>query len=275
MIEIPESTVLAQQINRVLKGKTIVNVIAAKSPHKFAWFYKNPEDYSARLRGKAVETAEGLGSMVEIAANDAILLFGDGVRLTFHPNDSEVPEKHQLLIEFEGRSFLSASVQMYGGLWCFRSGDFDNPYYKITKEKPLPTSECFTKTYYENMIDGPEVQKLGMKAFLATEQRIPGLGNGVLQDILYEARLHPKRKVGSLSKEEKSILYKTIKALLLEMIQKGGRDTENDLFGNKGAYLTKMSKHTVVKPCPRCGTTIVKESYLGGSIYYCPTCQQA
>lgn|GEM_PF-2077218 len=30
------------------------------------------------------------------------------------------------------------------------------------------------------------------KAFLATEQRIPGLGNGVLQDILWTARIHPK-----------------------------------------------------------------------------------
>jgi hypothetical protein len=36
---------------------------------------------------------------------------------------------------------------------------------------------------------GQEVKKLSLKALLATEQRIPGLGNGVLQDILFKARM--------------------------------------------------------------------------------------
>ncbi|MFA6873005.1 MAG: zinc finger domain-containing protein, partial [Bacteroidaceae bacterium] len=28
------------------------------------------------------------------------------------------------------------------------------------------------------------------------------------------------------------------------------------------------------QPCPRCGNQIRKEAYMGGSIYYCPTCQK-
>jgi formamidopyrimidine-DNA glycosylase len=275
MIEIPESKVLAKQINETLIGKKIIGVTSAKSPHKFAWFYKKPEDYPALLEGKLILHAEGIGSMVEITANDAILLFGDGVRLSFHHSIDELPEKHQLLLEFEDHTYLSASVQMYGGVWCFPNGEFDNSYYQIAKAKPSPLSDAFTETYFIDMITDRTIQKLGMKAFLATEQRIPGLGNGVLQDILFEARLHPKRKAGSISGEQISALYRTLRELLSVMIQKGGRDTEHDLFGNMGGYLTKMSKHTVAKPCPRCGTTIVKESYLGGSIYYCPTCQQA
>jgi formamidopyrimidine-DNA glycosylase len=43
---------------------------------------------------------------------------------------------------------------------------------------------------------------LSAKAFLATEQRIPGLGNGVLQDILFTAGIHPKRKMAAISEEE-------------------------------------------------------------------------
>ena len=34
-----------------------------------------------------------------------------------------------------------------------------------------------------------------------------------------------------------------------------------------------LKKYTAGKACPRRGETIVKENYLGGSIYYCRGCQ--
>ncbi|TLN02797.1 endonuclease VIII, partial [bacterium] len=112
-----------------------------------------------------------------------------------------------------------------------------------------------------------------LKAFLATEQRIPGLGNGVLQDILFNARLHPKKKLGTTDARQRETLFDTVVTTLHEMTASGGRDTERDLFGNPGGYATKMSKFTAGNPCAECGSTIVKEAYLGGSVYYCPGCQ--
>lgn len=38
----------------------------------------------------------------------------------------------------------------------------------------------------------PSNKKLTAKAFLAAEQRIPGLGNDVLQDILWDAGIDPR-----------------------------------------------------------------------------------
>ena len=58
-----------------------------------------------------------------------------------------------------------------------------------------------------------------------------------------------------------------------EMAENGGRDTETDLFGNPGRYVTIMSRNHVGKPCPACGTQIRKAAYMGGSIYFCPDCQ--
>jgi formamidopyrimidine-DNA glycosylase len=115
--------------------------------------------------------------------------------------------------------------------------------------------------------------KLGAKAFLATEQRIPGIGNGVLQDILFQARVHPKKKINTCTEKEKKVLFTATKAVLLDRFRHGGRDTENDLFGNPGDYKTKLSKKTSGKPCPNCGSIIAKENYLGGSIYFCAQCQ--
>mgnify|MGYP001285299221 CR=1 FL=1 len=114
---------------------------------------------------------------------------------------------------------------------------------------------------------------LSAKAFLATEQRFPGIGNGVLQDILYEAGIHPKRKVSTLSDEDTDRLEQSVVSTLREMIRLGGRDTEKDLFDQSGGYVTAMSKNTVGTACRRCGSVIVKESYMGGSVYYCPGCQ--
>jgi formamidopyrimidine-DNA glycosylase len=274
MIELPEAINLSRQLNETISGKKITGAIAGFSPHKFAWYHGDPKDYDALLRGKTIGAAAGRGGLLEVRAGNAVLLFGDGVVLKFHTGDEKRPRKHQLLIEFKDNTAISASVQMYGGLWCFREGEFHNRYYEVAKSKPSPLSDDFNEAYFDHLIASPDVQKLSVKAFLATKQRIPGLGNGVLQDILYNARIHPKRKVATITRGEMESMFNYVKATLQEMTAQGGRDTEKDLFGKPGGYTTRVSKNTVGEPCPVCGGMIIKEPYLGGSIYFCDGCQK-
>ncbi|OQB24218.1 MAG: Formamidopyrimidine-DNA glycosylase [Firmicutes bacterium ADurb.Bin182] len=274
MLEIPEAVTAAAQINKTAAGKRILNVIAAHSSHKFAWYSGEPALYNALLSGRSIDAAAAVGGMVQIMAGDSVLLLGDGVSLRFLEFGEPRPEKHQLLIEFEDGTALCASVQMYGGLWCFKDGEFDNPYYILAKEKPSPVTDRFDRHYFETILTRPENAGLSAKALLAAEQRIPGLGNGVLQDILFEARIHPKKKVNTFSQVEKEALYSSVKSVLLRMVESGGRDTEKDLFGNPGGYRTKLSRNTAGKPCPVCGTLIQKEAYMGGSVYFCGNCQK-
>lgn len=273
MIELIEAKVLAEQMNAVVRGKRISNVITLQSPHKFAFFQGDPEDYEGLLKGKVIGQASPNGGQLKVEIEDLIFVFGDGVNLQYHEMNAKRPVKHQLLLEFEDGSALSGSVQMYGFLLCINEKEFDNPYYLVAKEKPSPLTKEFDQTYFMGILTAKSAEKLSAKAILATEQRIPGLGNGVLQDILYQAGIHPKRKVGTFTESEKGQLFKSIKNTLQEMVDQGGRDTEKDLFGNRGGYKTKLSKHTAGKPCPICGHTIMKEAYLGGSIYYCEGCQ--
>ncbi len=274
MLELPEAYILAGQINENLIGKRIMNVTAAQSPHKFAWYHGDPQKYHELLSGKIIESAVSYGGMVNIFVEDSMLVFGEGISLKFHYAGEERPKKHQLLVEFEDFSALSATVQMYGGLWCFKDGEFDNQYYQIAKDKPSPLTDKFDKEYFNRILEAPGAEKLSAKALLATEQRIPGLGNGVLQDILYNCGIHPKRKVSSFTDSEKNAIFNSIKSTLAEMVCLGGRDTERDLFGCPGGYKTKVSKNTVDKACPKCGSIIIKEAYMGGNIYYCPQCQK-
>jgi formamidopyrimidine-DNA glycosylase len=275
MIEIPEAFVLARQVKEKCGGKTIGQVVVNQSPHKYVFFYGDPQDYEARLRGAVIEGAAALGGLVEVRASGLRrLLFGDGVHLRFHESDEGVPKKHQLLVVFGDGSGLSGSVQMYGGLWCYLEGELDNPYYETARAKPSPLSEVFNAEYFQGIITRPDVQKLSLKACLATEQRIPGLGNGVLQDVLWRAGLHPKRKVQTLNEAEVTGLFSALKDVPAKMAALGGRDTETDLMGNRGGYLTTMSRLHLGQACSVCGESVVKEAYLGGSIYFCPGCQR-
>jgi formamidopyrimidine-DNA glycosylase len=201
------------------------------------------------------------------------MVFSDGVNLRCYNEGDKLPDKHQLLLEFNDGSSLVGWVQMYGGLSAFPEGKNDNKYYLMAKAKPSPLSSDFDEDYFKSLFDAGTA-KLSLKAFLATEQRIPGLGNGVLQDILFNAKMHPKKRAGTLSATDQKVLFDSIKKTLLEMTAKGGRDTENDLLGKPGAYKTKLSKHTVGQPCLVCRTLLKKEAYLGGSIYYCAGCQR-
>jgi formamidopyrimidine-DNA glycosylase len=84
MIELPEAAVLAQQLNTAVRTKTIRQVNAGQSPHKFAWYSGDPAGYPGLLTGKTVGAAASLGGMVEIQVEDMALLFSDGVNLRFH-----------------------------------------------------------------------------------------------------------------------------------------------------------------------------------------------
>ena len=117
-------------------------------------------------------------------------------------------------------------------------------------------------------------EKLSVKAFLATKQRFIGIGNGVCQDILFYAGLHPKRKMNTLTKDEINTLFFSMKQTLQQMVLEGGRDSEKNIYGEKGGYHCVMSAGHYKDGCPKCGGRIQKEQYLGGSIYYCPHCQK-
>jgi len=94
-----------------------------------------------------------------------------------------------------------------------------------------------------------------------------------LQDVLWNAHIHPKRKLETLADKDMETLFHSVKSTLTEMRDGGGRDTERDLFGKPGGYRTILSSKTLAYPCPACGGGLRREAYLGGNIYFCPVCQ--
>jgi len=273
MLEIPESKTISLQAGNTLAGKKITEVFNATSHHKFAWFHGDPSGYGKILKGRQVKSAKGHGMFIDIHCDDnTFITIGEGTNMKYYLPDEQPPEKYQLLVVFNDGSFIACTVAMYGGIWVYK-GIFDNSDHQLSLNSISPLSDAFDESYFDTIIKRTS-KDLSAKALLATEQRIPGVGNGVLQDILFNAGIHPKRKKSALSDPEKTDLFRSLKFTLKNMTELGGRDTEKDFFGDSGGYITILSKNTVRQACPRCGDLIVKETYLGGTVYYCPTCQK-
>jgi len=118
-------------------------------------------------------------------------------------------------------------------------------------------------------------EKRSVKGLLTQDQLIPGLGNSIAQDMLFKARLHPRHPIGALTGAQRRRLYNAIVRTVRQVIAQGGRYDEFDLYGIPGGYVRRMDAKATGKPCPECGAIIVKEPYLGGACYFCPTCRAA
>ena len=272
MIELPEAITIGRQVEQTLAGRKVTNVYGATHLHKFTFFNGNPDEYRDLLAGREVKSATGKGIFVDVSLDEAVFLsIFDGTNMRYGRPGDPVPPKYQMLLTFDDESFVSFTTSMYGGIYVFRH-TLDNKYRTLSLNSVSPLSEQFDEACFEQMF-AAEKKNISAKAFLATEQRIPGLGNGVLQDILFHAKLHPKRKIFSLSDPEKATLFQSLKNTLQAMVDGGGRDTETDFLGDKGRYRSVLSKNTYTSPCPCCGGIITKEAYMGGSVYYCPECQ--
>lgn len=273
MLELPESYTISGQMKRTLTGKIISYIEVLHTPHGFAFFHGDIKSYGDLLEGQTVVDAVCHGGMIEMDTEDCMVVFADGAYPRYYEDKKKFPKKHQLAIYFDDETAVFVSIQMYGFIYVLPKGKCTEGYYISSVSKTDPLCDEFTFEYFRSLYPANH-KKFTAKAFLATEQRIPGLGNGVLQDILWDAGIDPRFDMREASEEDFMALYTSIKKILKEMCEGGGRDTEKDLFGQKGKYTTQLSKNSLLEPCIRCGHEIHKASFLGGTVYYCENCQK-
>lgn len=273
MLEYPEVVTITKQFNETINGKTVTSVLPPVKPHKFCWFNGDPTLYEKEISNSVIKNSEGFGIFVEINfSNGKHLCINDGVHARYFSNNnsSDIPNNYQLLINFSDNSCLVFTVAMYGGIYL-HDGNYDNDYYLKSRKSFTPNSKNFKDCFYEQINNCKKT--MSAKAFLATDQHFPGIGNGVIQDILFNAKINPKTPISTLTETEKDNLFSCTIETLSKMTELSGRNTEIDIYGENGLYKTLMSKDTYTQPCPICGSSITKETYLGGSVYYCLNCQ--
>ncbi|HET6442983.1 MAG TPA: DNA-formamidopyrimidine glycosylase family protein [candidate division Zixibacteria bacterium] len=275
MFELPECITLVRQMNSALKGREITNGNLGNSPHKFVWYKQSEDDFARLIKGKTIGESYVQGRWIIAPIEPGyVLVIGEcGGKVLFHETGEKLPKKYHLSITFVDGSYLTITTQMWGAMELYVEGEeLERDYIKGMRTTPVETG--FTYEYFDGLIEefGSE-KKRSAKSLLTQEQIIPGLGNAIAQDILYQAKLHPKHPIGDLDDGQRQRLYAAIVGTVQEAIEKGGRYDEYDLFGSKGGYVRIMDKNATGKLCIRCGGVVEKIQYLGGACYLCPTCQ--
>ena len=198
MIELPEALTLARQFNENIVGKTVLRVLPPTKPHKFCWFAGDPADYDGKIAGCKITSAYGFGIYCGLCFDNGMRLsLNDGVNPRLYCDGNE-PKNYQLLIMLSGGVSLAFTVAMYGGI-VLHDDDYDNEYYVKSRGYVSPFSPEFEAFYYDRLAGIKP--SLSAKAFIATEQRFPGIGNGTAQDILFAAKINPRRKMSNRSEE--------------------------------------------------------------------------
>ncbi len=195
---------------------------------------------------------------------------GGGERIALHRDEKTLPKKHQLLLGFTDGGFLTVTVQGWGSAMLFHQSEVaDHPW--VGKPGISPLSDAFTFEFFDGRFSElKENDASSVKFFMVSKPGVWGVGNGCLQDILFRARIHPRRRALDLGADQRRALYAAIRETLRQMVALGGRDSELDLYGQPGAYRRVLSSETIGKPCPECGAPIEKIQYLGGASYFCP-----
>ncbi|MCX6842752.1 MAG: endonuclease VIII [candidate division WOR-3 bacterium] len=276
MFELPECVTLTRQMSETLRGKTVQRGRLGNSPHKFVWYNRKPAEFERLTRSKTVGTATARGRWMFVPLEPGyVMVFGEcGGRLLYHEPGAGLPAKYHLLLELSDGSALSVTTQMWGAMELFEQGREQERKY-IKGMRPTPVDKEFTLGYFSRLVDElTKGEKRSVKGLLTQEQLVPGLGNSIAQDIMFRAGLHPRHAIAELPQAQRRGLHSAIVKTVRDVLSKGGRSDELDLFGEPGGYERILSGRTAGKPCPVCGTKIEKAAYLGGACYFCPKCQE-
>ncbi len=146
---------------------------------------------------------------------------------------------------------------------------------RLSSLGPEPLGEGFGVEYLRETIGSRRAQ---IKPLILDQKVVAGIGNIYADEILFDARLHPRRKADTLSDEEWATLRGAIRENLAAGVEHRGTTVRlyKDVLGRPGEhqnYLRVFERHG--KPCPSaCGGVVVRESVGGRPTHYCPECQR-
>ena len=112
------------------------------------------------------------------------------------------------------------------------------------------------------------------KATLMDQSRIAGIGNLWADEILFQARIHPRTKIARLTDGEIAAMYRAVRRALPVGIASNAGD-DSFVARLPSSYLLKQRWRTPAqRRCPRCGGPIKTLTAAGRTTHVCPRCQK-
>ncbi len=211
------------------------------------------------LKGESFEDTDRRGKylFLETGGGPCLALhFGMTGRVEYYREGQEDPGHSLAVFKLGNEHRLSViSVRKLGKIYV-RGGKED-----LIGEKGLgPDALSLDREQFLDVLDG----KRGMiKSALMDQSTISGMGNIYSDEILYQAGLRPKRKVGDLEKGETARLHEKMKEVLETAVE-----AKVDPERMPKDYLIRRRESGA--GCGKDGGEIRKIKVNGRSAYYCP-----
>jgi len=118
----------------------------------------------------------------------------------------------------------------------------------------------------------------GIKRALLDQTLVSGIGNIYADEALFTARIHYGQPASSLSRAKVKTLLAAVREILDKALFEGGTSFDAqyvNVNGESGYFAHSLNAYGQQgKPCPRCGTTLVREAFMNRSSHFCPRCQR-
>jgi formamidopyrimidine-DNA glycosylase len=276
MPELPEVETIRRQLQRRVAGRVIVQasvldalLVQPESPRRFA----------AGVRGRRIEEVGRRGKylLLELDSGDTLAMH---LRMTGQILWSEGrPDRalRHVRARFgfdDGSRLVFSDVRRFGRAWIVPADLPDREAYWADRVGAEPLGRGFTAARLGGLLIG---RRGPIKPLLLNQTLVAGIGNIYADEALFQARVHPLRPGGSLDTGEVAALRDAIRDRLQVAVRAGGSsiDRYRDTAGETGAMQTLLRVHLQAgRPCPNCGTTIVKTRVGGRGTYHCPSCQE-
>lgn len=271
MPELPEVETIKEDLRELIVGSRIEEaevldaaLVEQPSPEEFARLLKGVTVTGARRRAKhlILELDNGRSLVFQLKIGGQLLLV---------PPVEEPTTALMLVLHLDGerRLFLRDGT----GFSRARLLNGEELEERLSSLGPEPLEDRFDAQYLSQKLGSRKAQ---IKSLLLDQKVVGGIGNIYVDEILYDARLHPRRKANTLSAEEWDALHAAVRENLAAGVEHRGTTVRYylDVLGRPGAhqdYLRVFEKHG--SPCPGCRGTVVREKVAGRPTHFCPACQ--
>lgn len=287
MPELPEVETVRRGLHSLIIGKVVRSETHdtekgfPNSPHDVQQFLVGASITDVRRRAKVlmIDLSTGYSLLIHLKMTGQLVFVGETRFGAGHPNDSlihELPDKStRVALAFEDGSTLFFNDQRkFGWMRLMPTVEIPNIDF-MQKVGPEPLADDFTAEQFQERF--ARRAKTNIKAALLDQSVVAGVGNIYADESLWGAKLHPKRLVGSLSKQEFKTLFHELREVMNLAVEKGGSSNHTyvNAEGKKGSYMdfARVFRREGLT-CPRCGTTIEKLRVAGRGTHICPYCQQ-
>lgn len=262
MPELPDVEVFRQYLDATSLHKRIDEVEVRNT--KILEQISSDKLHSA-LAGRSFESTRRHGKYLFVHLDDGnwlVLHFGMSGFLKYFKDMEKEPAHDRLLIRFSNGYHLSYDCQRLLGQ-VQMAGDFKS-FLQKKELGPDALNAHLDRSTLSSVLAG----RRGMvKPALMNQRIIAGIGNVYSDEILFHAKVHPKKKVSELQEETSERLSNEIGHVLRTAIEYRA-DPENMPESFLLPHRHKGGK------CPRCRGEIEQIKVSGRTGYVCPKCQQ-